>query len=193
MFQREMQKSLECSLERFMDIPPLRVLRMIAAACYPTNWMGYELDRLYSALVTLPALESITLSRRLRPEHEFASAYSESLTELLRLPTLRSVYFYQFSFKQATANAFIEGTAVTKIEFSECRFSARECDAIMAKALASNTSVACLDVLSQCDGTLCNALVVALPSNSTLRDSSFLCDTVGPDHLSPGLLALGKK
>jgi hypothetical protein len=83
-----------------------------------------SMDALYSALATLPALESIKLSNRglhRRPEDESAIANHESLTELLRVPSLRSVWFDYLSFTpalcQATANALMKGTAVTKLDF----------------------------------------------------------------------------
>jgi hypothetical protein len=65
----------------------------------------YEsLDALYSALATLPALESISLSKY-RPQtttdDESAVAHPESLTELLRVRSLRSVSFDCFDFTPA--------------------------------------------------------------------------------------------
>jgi hypothetical protein len=158
-----------------------------------------SLDTLYSVLATLPALESITLSNHephARLDDECILANPESLTELLRKPSLRSVSFYAFHFTralcQATANALMEGTVVTNLSFEKCSFSAEECDAIMAKALASNTSVASIVVLFPRSETLYNALAMALPSNSTLRDLSFLYGTdISAEHLSPVLLALG--
>jgi hypothetical protein len=58
-------------------------------------------DALYSALATLPALESISLSNCRHDEQledESALANAESLTELLRSPCLRSVCFDDFNF-----------------------------------------------------------------------------------------------
>jgi hypothetical protein len=83
-----------------------------------------SMDALYSALATLPALESLIFcntGRHARPEDESAIANHESLTELLRVPSLRSVWFDYFSFTpalcQATAHALMKGTAVTKLDF----------------------------------------------------------------------------
>jgi hypothetical protein len=160
----------------------------------------YEsLDALYSALATLPALESIALSNRglhAQPEDEYALAYPESLTELLRVPTLRSVHFHRFSFTralcQATANALTEGTAFNKLVFRSCEFAAGECAAIIANGLGRNTSVTCIDVVSPLDQALYNALAMALPLNLTLRGLSFLFGSISAEHLSPVLLALGK-
>jgi hypothetical protein len=58
----------------------------------PYEWMG----SLYSALATLPALESISLSisgQQARPQDESTLANYESLTELLRLPSMRPSIF----------------------------------------------------------------------------------------------------
>jgi hypothetical protein len=82
----------------------------------------YEsLDTLFSTLTTLPALESVWLGApKVRQADESTLAYPESLTELLRVPSLRSVRFHRFSFTpalcHATANALMEGMAITKLE-----------------------------------------------------------------------------
>jgi hypothetical protein len=114
----------------------------------------YEgLDALCSALATLPALESIGIHAQSEDRSDFAAP--EILTELLRVPTLRSVCFHNFSFTsalcQAIANALIEGTAMTKLELSGCAFSDRECAAILGNGLGRNTSVSYIKVLSRLD------------------------------------------
>jgi hypothetical protein len=64
----------------------------------------YEgLDVLCSALATLPALESIGIYAQLEDRSDLTAP--EILTELLRVPTLRSVCFHNFSFTPAIANA----------------------------------------------------------------------------------------
>jgi hypothetical protein len=64
-------------------------------------YFPYEsLDALYSALATLPALESIDL-RMTAPDDESGLSHPESLTELLRAPSLRSVCFREFDFTRA--------------------------------------------------------------------------------------------
>jgi hypothetical protein len=53
------------------------------------------MDALYLALATLPALETMRLSNHgleTQPEAESALAHPKSLTELLRVPTLRYTY-----------------------------------------------------------------------------------------------------
>jgi hypothetical protein len=154
----------------------------------------YEsLDALYSTLATLPALEYVLL---IQPEQrlpdESALGNPESLTELLRVPTLRSFHFHRFCFThalcQATANALMKGTAITKLVFFECSFPAEESATIMASGLSRNTSVASIEIMLPLDQTLHNALTAAIPSNSTLRDIS-MC--LLNEH-SPLLLALGK-
>jgi hypothetical protein len=134
-----------------------------------------SMDTFYSALATLPALESVKLSNRglQRSRDRSTLASTESLTELLRVPSLRSVNFCGFSFTpalfQATANALMEGTAITNLEFNSCSFATEVNTAMMTKGFSKNTSVTCIDIMSPRDGTLCNALAAALPSNSTLR------------------------
>jgi hypothetical protein len=161
-------------------------------------------DALYSALATLPALESVKLctsTRQARHGDEIALANPESLTELLRLPSLRSVCFCHFYFTRAlcraTANALMEGTAVTKLTFRGCAFHAGECTAIMASGLSRNTSVSHIDVMFPPDQALFDALAAALPLNSTLQELSL---RVFPSNDNPGthvdwspiFLALGK-
>jgi hypothetical protein len=88
----------------------------------------YEsLDTLFSTLTTLPDLESITLGApEVRQADESTLAHPDSLTELLRVPTLRFVRFKDFCFtcalNQSTANALIEGTALTMLEFKIAHF-----------------------------------------------------------------------
>jgi hypothetical protein len=157
------------------------------------------LDALYSALATLPALTSVRLSGcyYTRPEDESALAYPESLTELLRLPSLRSVNFDSFLFTralcQATANALLEGAAVTKLVFSECEFSAGECSAIMASGFSRNTSVLNIEVLLPVEEAMILALAAALPSNSTLQELYIEADETPGAHVywAPFFLALG--
>jgi hypothetical protein len=146
--------------------------------------LPYEsMDSLYSALATLPALEAVELS--VAREDEITLANPESLTTLLRVPSLRSVCFDCFSFTsalcRATANAFMEGTAVTKLEFRESSFSEGECLDIMVNGLSRNISVSCIIIMSPpdqaptvpVDPELYNALAMALTSNSTIRDILF--------------------
>jgi hypothetical protein len=159
-------------------------------------------DALYSALATLPALESVRLSNRglhAQPEDESAYTNPESLTKLLRIPSLRSVCFYHFYFTRAmchaTANALMEGTAITNFEFKECTFPDGECSAIMASGLSRNASVISIRVEWRRDQALFDALAAALPSNSTLRELSFrrLFSVVNSDNvarLSPVFSAL---
>jgi hypothetical protein len=103
---------------------------------YRGDYFPYEYsDALYAALATLPALESLVVSyggRQVRPEDEHTLAHPESLTDLLRSPSLQSVCFDDFTFTsalcQATANAFMERTAITKLVFRSCNiFCGSEC------------------------------------------------------------------
>jgi hypothetical protein len=128
-----------------------------------------SLDELYSTLATLPTLESVWIGT-MEPLQESVSALAdpESMTELLRAPSLRRVCFHHFHFDsalcQATANASGEGTAITSLEFTDCSFSAGECAVMMANGLSRNTSLTRIDVSESCDETLHNALATALPS-----------------------------
>jgi hypothetical protein len=158
----------------------------------------YEsLDTLFSTLATLPALESVTLrAPEVRQADESNLAHPESLTKLLRAPSLRFVYLIYFKFTralcQATANALMEGTAVTRLDFSACSFSSEESAAILANGLSRNTSVASITI--HCSGAqvLFDVLAAALPSNSTLRNLHLLDQQdYHPDSLSPVFSALG--
>jgi hypothetical protein len=137
-------------------------------------------DALYSALATLPALESITLSNYgpdTQPEDESALANPESLTELSRLPSLRSVCFNHFYFTralcEATATALMEGTAVTKLEFRDCSFSGARVDwSPIFLAMGNNTGLKSLIVNVCCgsmDESLCSAMQNGLGTNATLE------------------------
>jgi hypothetical protein len=156
------------------------------------NFPYESFEALYSALATLPDLESIVLERHTRPEDESTLAHPESLAELLRVPSLRFVVLDGFDFTpalcQATANALMDGTAITNPEFKNCSFSAGECAVMMATGLSRNTSVSDIEVVSEHDdGVIFDALAAALPSNSTLRDLF-----ISGAPLPPVFLALGK-
>jgi hypothetical protein len=147
-----------------------------------------SLDVFYSALATLPALESISLSnrgRKLLRDDESNMAHQESLTRLLRVPSLRSVCFRNFNFTsalcQATADAIMESAVVTKLKFVKCQFADGECSTILANAFNKNTSVSHIDVVSSFDEALCNALTISLPSNSTLRRLDLGVNDGGPE------------
>jgi hypothetical protein len=178
--------------------PFARVIRGHSAisgfdSCY--NFPYESMDMLYSALATLPALEWIRLYSPAEDEITFANP--ESLTELLRVPSLRSVWFRKFDFTsalcQATANALVEGTAITYLEFRNCTFSAERSAAVLANGLSKNTSVSFINVVSPLDQALYSALATALPLNSTLRRLDLEWGYINDDHdLSPVLLALRK-
>jgi hypothetical protein len=64
----------------------------------------------------------------------------------------------------------MEGTAITKLEFISCSFSAEESTAILANGLSRNTSVISISVV-ECSNArvLFDTLAAALTSNLTLR------------------------
>jgi hypothetical protein len=169
------------------------------------NFPYESLDALYSALATLPALESLVLSnggRRAQPENESTLAHPESLTNLLRVPSLKSVYFDRFTFTpalcKATANAFMERTAITKLVFEYCSFSAEASAVMMGNGLSRSISVSHIEVISPRDQALYGALALALPLNSTLQALSFKIRHPSNDGLgahvdcSPMFLAMRK-
>jgi hypothetical protein len=91
------------------------------------------------------------------------------------------------------ANALMEGTAITSLEFAKCKFSTGECATTMANGLARNTSVSYMKVKQQRGQPIYSVLPTVLSSNSTLRrlDLGPEINDNRPD-LSPVLLALGK-
>jgi hypothetical protein len=160
---------------------------------------NFSHESLYSELATLPALESVKLCRRqIRPEDEITLARPESLSELLRVPSLRSVRFDKFDFTPALfrsmASALMEGTAVAKLEFRDCSFPAVECNDRMTNGLSRNTMVISI-IAYECKNAraLFDALPAALSSNSTLTHLELgRQDYVGgPVSLSPIFSALG--
>jgi hypothetical protein len=134
-------------------------------------------DVLYSALATLPALESIALSNRgLNQQHELHLADPESLGRLLRVPSLRYVFFSQFYFThalwRATVNALVEGRVVTKLEFDACSFAALQVDwSPIFLALGKNKGLKTLkvDMNGWTEESLCTAMQNGLAMNETLE------------------------
>jgi hypothetical protein len=61
------------------------------------------------------------MEQQARPVDESSLASHTGLTELLRVPSLRSVYFGEFFFTpalcQAIANALMKGSAITNLGF----------------------------------------------------------------------------
>jgi hypothetical protein len=155
-------------------------------------------DALYSALATLPALEYVRLSSP--PEDKITLANPESLTELLRAPSMRYAYFREFDFTsalcQSTANAFVEGTTITKLELYDCSFPGEGSAAVLANGLCRNTSLTLSERSSSFNNALCCALAAVLTSNSTLQRLDLKWDGVYDDDVqndwAPLFLALGK-
>jgi hypothetical protein len=84
-------------------------------------------DVLCSALTTLPNLEHVSLYPLAQGREEVPElGHPKSMTELLRVPSLRSVEFYYSSFTnalcEATANALKEGSEITSLKFVEFSF-----------------------------------------------------------------------
>jgi hypothetical protein len=208
---RHVRQKIEVNLFHigYWDVEQCRLFARVIRG-HPTittfTYDGYYpcvcLDVLYSAMATLPALESIRLRgcyEETTPEDESALAHPESLTELLRVSTLRSVSFEYFVFTpgicETIANELMEGTAtIADLEFRHCSFSSEVCPVTVANGLGRFTSVSRIKVMSPLDLVLFDALATVLPSNSTLRrlDLDFFTDGDVAHDLSPVLLALGK-
>jgi hypothetical protein len=163
----------------------------------------YEsMSMFYSTLATLPALKSIHL-HALEPDDGSTIANPNTLTKLLRIPTLRTVTFSCFYFTralcQATANALTEGTEITDLQFDDCKFSDLECAIMMASGLIKTKSVAnirvedpnlsaifsafgkstelptlVIDKFQSMDESLCTAIEYGLGTNETLGELELL-------------------
>jgi hypothetical protein len=162
------------------------------------NFPHEATDTMYSVLATLSALEVVAFSSP--PEDGITLANPESLTELLRASSLRSVIFEDFFFTpalcQATANALMEGTAITRLNFQDCSFIAGECAAMMASGIGRNTSVISITSQERMGEAHVEVLAAALPLNSTLQELTLgvFSKYRTPTHVdwSPILLAMGK-
>jgi hypothetical protein len=154
----------------------------------------YEsMSMLCSTLATLPALTQVQL-HAIEPDDGITLANPETLTELLCVPSLRSVKFSRFYFTralcQATANALAKGTNIIDLDFNDCKFSDGDCAIMMTDGLSKNRSVANIRVdEAPFYGVLKCAVAAALALNSTLRLLSF--EDWHP-NLSPLFLALGQ-
>jgi hypothetical protein len=130
---------------------------------------------LYSALVTLPSLQSVSLGlQQPETEDQVILLNPELLTELLRAPALRLVEFVGFHFTNAlchaTANALEGRSSVSDISFDYiCSFPDGG-SAIIANALKKNVSVTDADFLGDVDEAFLNSLAGVLLCNSTLQN-----------------------
>jgi hypothetical protein len=145
-------------------------------------------DMFCSALATLPNLQTVFL-RHLPLEREEVPTLGrpESMTELLRVPSLRSVVFCDFSFTdalcEATANALKEGSAVTYLNLDRCSFPTGGREKI-ASALKRNTRLNTFKIRSvSINEAFCDAMAAALLSNATLQELIVLntgrCNPIG--------------
>jgi hypothetical protein len=149
-------------------------------------------------LATLTSLEILVFGfQEPETEDQRDSISPMSLNELLRMPALRFVLFYNFHFTDAlchaTANAIEEGSSIVDITFEyRCSFPDGGI-AVIADALKINASVTNVKFYGNFDGPLCNTLAAVLLCNSTLQNL-----TVYPTRthtrgrwLSPIILSLG--
>jgi hypothetical protein len=120
---------------------------------------------------------------------------AEPLTELLRVPALRSIVFDDFSFAyalcHAVANALEEGSLVTDITIdSDCTFPDGGA-AIIANALKTNASVTDVNFRSDFNDHFFNILAAVLLCNSTLRNLTVHARTARGRWFSSIFLSLG--
>jgi hypothetical protein len=147
------------------------------------------LDILCSALLTLPALESVVFEHRewYGPED---GQYLESMVKLLK--SLRKVKFegvvFTNSLCQAVARALQERSEITQLHFQHCSFPEGG-SAVIARALTTNTTLESLVFAARTDEVFYEALAAALQSNSTLQKLS-LRGSGSSSWLSPLFLAL---
>jgi Ran GTPase-activating protein (RanGAP) involved in mRNA processing and transport len=102
----------------------------------------------------------------------------ESMTELLRAPSLRSVEFRYFCFTnamcEATANALKEGSAIASLNLDECSFPEGGSDKI-ASALKRNATLRTFKIYSDSiNEAFCDAMAASLLFNSTLQELTIL-------------------
>jgi hypothetical protein len=185
-----------------------RVIRMnpMMQRFDPVNAFPFEsTDTLCSALATVPALERVSFAHHPRDleSEERRRALSlvnpESLTEVLQLPSLRSVGFRSFYFTKrlcrAVAVALKEGSArINTLNFNRCSFLEQGGAALIASALKRNETVTWFRLeQSPFDEAFCDAMAVSLLTNATLRDLTLDLprDSNSSTWLSSLFLALG--
>jgi hypothetical protein len=129
-------------------------------------------DNLCSALLTLPALEIVSVAHDDDEGPEEGQSL-ESMVKLLRSPTLRKVEFAAVDFtntlSRAVAKALEEKSEITILHFDGCSFPEGG-SAVIARALKTNTTVKDLYYDNACDELFCEVLAAALLSNCTLEN-----------------------
>jgi hypothetical protein len=156
-------------------------------------------DILCSALASLPYLEYVFLQHLPLDREEVPElGRPESMAELLRVSSLRSIEFRHFCFTdalcQATANALKEGAAITSLAFHGCSFPDGKSEKI-ASALKRNATLTTFTIWSDSiNEAVYDAMTTSLLSNSTLEQLTIF----NYGHIEPSgvwvsslLLALG--
>jgi hypothetical protein len=147
------------------------------------------LDILCSALLTLPALESVSFEH-LDDEGPVVGRSFECMIKLLQSPALRKVEFVSVVFtntlSQAVAKALKDRSEITDLHFLVCSFP-HGGSAVIASVLKTNTTLKRLDFHEGTDEVFYEVLAVALRSNSTLQylacsapDGSGSCSWLSP-------------
>jgi hypothetical protein len=131
-------------------------------------------DILCSALATLPNLQSVFLGHRALGREEVPNlGRPESMTELLRVPSLRSVEFHAFCFTnpmcEATANALKEGSVVTTLHLDNCSFPEGGGEKIVSALKRNATLTTFLISTDSINEAFCDAMAASLLSNSMLQ------------------------
>jgi hypothetical protein len=153
------------------------------------------LDILCSALLTLPALETVEFNDIDGEGPEEAQSL-ESMVKLLQSPALRAVTFHSVVFPNTlfqivSANVLKERSQITDLHFYHCSFPEGG-DAVIAGLLETNTTLKSLGFFSEGDEVFYEELASALLSNSTLQKLGFTTFGISEicSYLSPLFLAL---
>jgi hypothetical protein len=148
-------------------------------------------DTLCSGLATLPNLKHCTFYYQQRGREDVPTFQrSESVTDLLRAPSLRSMYFLELRIPrhicEAIAIALRHGSSITALTLSGCSFPEVGSE-IIAIAPEENSSATTFAIsLDDGDGSCYNAMASALLTNSTLRRLTFSSPEIIPSaNVSP--------
>lgn len=155
-------------------------------------------DIIFSALRSLPVLESVTLWHR-DWEHEEARLFPhpERMTELLVAPSLRVVAFDFFCFTstlcQAMAEALRAGSKVARLRLNSCLFPQGGSVAI-AHALEENSTLRTFEFFdNDMEEEFFSALAAALAVNTAIVDLAFrFSDKDSAALIAPVFQAMGR-
>jgi hypothetical protein len=157
----------------------------------------FSLDTLHiilSALTTLPSLMVAKL------KHDFSesshSKLPEALKKLMLSPSLREVYFDEFTFSRPLCRALGEalqgGSNIASLCFDACSFPQGD-SVLVAKALTQNTTLTTFACSGRFSQEFYDAFAAALLMNTTLTnlELDILNDKAEAALMAPVFLALG--